>query len=403
MFKSPRSKVAAASAAVAASLVFHSTADADLFGVTVDAPGLLPVTVTGDSLFDLAENVIDSAGDFEQFEGTSFTGSLDYANLSNAIIVSGDALNPDAVRLQIPSIGFDRIFDDEDEAEEFLQNEGADTLARFIAVVNEQTLVGVTDGNPAALTAILADDAFRNYGEFRNPFVGYTQGGDATRLYGSAAFIDTDVGEGVLYEGAFSGAIGLTDHVAISLSIPGAVRDIEGSQTFFVGAQLGVPIKFTPATGPDQPFLWQVTPYALASGGGSQDQLAGGIVLGGGAVNLVGIKIGDFSITSGQQAVGYGGTPIEAGDFRFETDVGQTLLRGSLQATYGGTGSAAYITGGVAYTRFLDDAAVDDYVSPLAGIGLKFGRGNVLRVGYRGDIGDGFDMHRGELELRFSF
>jgi hypothetical protein len=38
----------------------------------------------------------------------------------------------------------------------------------------------------------------------------------------------------------------------------------------------------------------------------------------------------------------------------------------------------------------------------MAGVGLKFGRANVLRLGYRGDIGDGFDIHRGELEVRFA-
>ncbi len=399
-----RSKVSTASAVVVASLVAQQTADAqDLFGVTVDAPGLSPITVTGDSLFDLAESVVEQTGRFEQFEGTSFTGTLDYANLEDAIIVSGNAANSDQVRVQIPSIGFDRTFENEDEAEEFLRSDGADTLASFLSVVNQQTLVGVTDGNPAALTAILADDAFRNFAEFRNPFVGYSQGGDATRIYAGAAIINTDAGDGTLYEAAFSGAFKFSDNVGLSLSVPGGVRTIEGSQTFYLGAQLGLPIRLTPATTTDQPFMWQLSPYVTAAVGGSQDQLAGGVILGGGIVNLIGIKLGDFTLTSGQQVVGYGGTPIDVGDYRFETDVAQTLVRGSLHATYGGIGQSAYLTGGVAYTKFLDDAAVDSYFSPLAGVGLKFGSGNVFRIGYRGDIGDGFDMHRGELELRFSY
>ncbi len=389
-------------AAVAAAFVPAAAAQ-DLFGVTVTAPGEDSVTVTGSSLFDLAENVIESLGEFENFEGTSFTGSLDYAGLNDAIIVSGDAANADQVRVQIPSIGFDRVFDDEDEAEEFLRNDGADVVAEFISVVNRQTLVGVTDGNPAAVTALMADDAFRNFGEFRNPFIGYTQGGDALRLYGSAGVISTDIGDGTLYEGALTGGFKFTDRVGLVLSFPGGYREIEGSQTFFGGAQVGVPIKIAGDVTDDQPLIWQVTPYGLASVGGSQDQLSGGVILGGGLVNLLGVKLGDFTITSGQQLVGYGGTPIEVGDYRFETDVSQTLLRLSLQATYGGVGQTAYVTGGVAYTDFLDDAAVDNYFSPLAGVGFRLGAGSLFRIGYRGDFGDGYDTHRGEIELRLAY
>jgi len=400
----PRSLVGrpVALAAATAALLVVAEARADLFGVTVDAPGLDPVTVTGESLFDLAESVIESQDQFLQFEGTSFTGTLDYAGLDDAIIVSGDAGNPDSVRVQIPSIGFDRTFATEDEAEDFLQEDGADVVADFIRVVNEETLVGVTDGNPAALTAVLADDAFRNFAEFRNPFVGYSQGGDAVRFYGSAATISTDVGDGTLYQGALTFGAKFTDNVGLSLSVPGAYREIEGSQTFFGGLQLGLPINFA-SPGDDGGLLWQTTPYGLAAAGGSQDQLSGGIILGGGVVNLVGVRLGDFTISSGQQAVFYGGTPIEYDDFRFETEVDQTLVRASLQATYGGIGQNAFLTGGVAYTTYLDDAGVEDWISPMAGVGLKFGGGNVLRLGYRGDLGDGFDMHAGEVELRFAF
>ena len=79
------------------------------------------------------------------------------------------------------------------------------------------------------------------------------------------------------------------------------------------------------------------------------------------------------------------------------------MLRLSAQATYGGIGQSGFVTGGVLYTVFLDDAAVDSYVSPVLGVGLKLGSGSALRVGYRGDLGDGFDAHGGEIELRFAF
>ena len=372
----------------------------DLFGVTVTDDQGNSVTVTGESLFDLAENVIESQGDFERFEGTDFTGSLDYAGLDDAIVIDGNT--DDSVRVRIPSIGFDRTFADEDEAEEFLRQDGADTLAEFIGVVNRETLVGVTDGNPAALTATLADDAYRTFGGYRNPFGVDLQGAGGSRLYAAAVAIDTDVGGGVLYEAAVGGGVKFTDRVGLALSVPGTYREIEGSETYSVGAQLGLPVRLTPETTDDQPLLWQVTPYALAAVGGSQDQLAGGVILGGGVVNLVGLRAAGLTFHSSQQVAAYGGTPVEFGDYRFETEVDQTILRLGGHVTYGGEADSYYLTGGVIYTDFLDDAAVDSYVSPVAAVGFRLGATNLLRVGYRGDFGDGYDAHRAEVALRFS-
>ena len=395
---------AARRAAILAAAVLAPAAAAsaqDLFGVTVTGDDGETVTVTGSSLFDLAENVIESKGDFEQFEGRDFTGSLDYAGLDDAIVIGGNT--DDTVRVRIPSIGFDRTFDDEDEAEDFLRNDGADVVADFIAVVNKRTLVGVTDGNPAALTATLADDAYRNFGQFRNPFATHVQGGDAVRLYASAGSIDTDVGGGTLYEAALGTSIPFTDRVALTFSTPFAYRKIEGSETFSLGTQIGLPIQIAPPVSDTQPIVWQIAPYALAAGGGSQDQLAGGLILGGGAVNLVGVKLGRVVLHSAQQVAGYTGTPIEVGDFRFETEVDQVLLRVGAGLTYAGIGQPYYLHAGVAYTDFLNDAAVDSYLSPVAALGVNLGGENALRLGYRGDLGDGYDAHRGEIELRFAF
>ena len=372
-----------------------------LFGVTV-TDGTNTINVTGSSVFDLADDIFDRQGEFQQFDNTDFTASIDYAGLDDAIIVNGDA-DGQTVTIDIPSIGFSRTFNDPDEAEDFLRQEGAGVIADFIRVTNEQTLVGVTDGNPAALTATLSDDAFRNFGEFRNPFGTYVQGADGSRLYFAATSISTDVGDGYLIQGALSGGFKFTDNVGLSISLPGTFRDIEGSQTFSVGAQLGIPIKLTPETDDDQPFWWQITPYGLAAVGGSQDQLAGGVILGGGLVNFIGFKLGDFTVHSGQQVAFYDGTPIEYDDFEFETDVSQTIARVSLGGTYGGFDNGLFVTGGVIYTDFLDDAGVDNYLSPFAGVGLKLGKRSSFRIGYRGDFGDGYTAHTGEIELRFGF
>ena len=69
-------------------------------------------------------------------------------------------------------------------------------------------------------------------------------------------------------------------------------------------------------------------------------------------------------------------------------------------------GASGFIDGGASYTSFLTGgAAVDGYLSPVAGIGLRFGNSNAsaLRGGYHGDFADGYTAHGGSLLLSFAW
>ena len=286
---------------------------------------------------------------------------------------------------------------------DLIHTSNTDTVAQFIQVVNEQTLIGVTDGNPTALTALMTDESFRLFAQPRNPFADWAQGNDAGRLFVQGGLIQTDIGDGYIVDGALSTGFKITDRVGLTLSTPGSYRVIEDSATFTIGSIIGVPIKLTPAVDGDQPLLWQITPFGHIGGGGSEDQLSGGLILGGGIANQIGLRVGEFFIHSGQEFAVYSGQPIEVGDFRFETDVDQTIFKGDVGVIYGGFGdNSAYLDAGITYTQFLDDAAIDNYLSPYAAVGFKLGRSSLLRLGYRGDLADGFDTHRAELELRIA-
>jgi hypothetical protein len=54
------------------------------------------------------------------------------------------------------------------------------------------------------------------------------------------------------------------------------------------------------------------------------------------------------------------------------------------------------------YTDFLEEAGLDNYVSPFAAIGLRLGSKNVIRFGVAADLGDDYTMYRGEAEIRFA-
>lgn len=404
LFRSRAASVRSLLAGAVAVGLCATVARADLFGVNVDG-STDDVSVTGSSLLDLARNVADQQGQFSVFENQSFVASFNYAGLQNAVVVTSNSDNS-VLTLDIPSIGYTKTFDESEgdlggQIEDFLRQDGSGVLADFISVVNKQTLVGVTDGNPTALTALLANDAFRNYGEMRNPFTDHPLG-SGTRLYLNGGAISTDVGDGHIFEAALSSGFAFTERVGLSFSTPVSYRNLEDSETFTMGFIAGLPIRLTPETTDDQPMFWQVTPNFHMAGGGSADQLSGGLIIGGGVTNLVGVKLGDFFLSSGQHLSGYGGQPIDVGDYTFETEVGQGIFKGSASLTYGGFGESAFLQGGLVYTDFLDDAAVDNYVTPFAGLGLKLGSSSVFRIGYSADLADGFTVHRGEVEFRFA-
>ena len=63
----------------------------------------------------------------------------------------------------------------------------------------------------------------------------------------------------------------------------------------------------------------------------------------------------------------------------------------------------AFVDAGVTYTSFLQDAAVDNYLTPTAGLGLRFGDAGAFRVGYTGDFADGYTSHGGTAQIVFAW
>ena len=386
-----------------------AAARAELFSVTVDGTQN-DRTISSNSLINLANDVTDQSGDFAVFQGPGVHRQLQLRRpperrrrqLQRRQQRRHGSTSPASAspRPSTPANG-----DVGNQIEDFLKADGAGVVADFISVTNKQTLVGVTDGNPTALTAQIANEAFRLYGDYRNPFADYGQGSDGLRVYFNGASINTDVGSGYLLEGALTSELPLhrprrpEPRLLRRLPQHRAERDLHRRLPRRPADQA-----HAPQTNESQPFYWSVTPNFHIAGGGSADQLSGGVILGGGVTNLVGLKLGDFFLSTGQSFTGYGGQPVTVQDYDFETNVGQSIFKASLALTYGGTGTGqrAFVQGGIVYTDFLDDAAVDNYVTPFAGVGLNLFGDSVFRVGYAADLADGFTVHRGEAEFRFA-
>jgi len=96
------------------------------------------------------------------------------------------------------------------------------------------------------------------------------------------------------------------------------------------------------------------------------------------------------------------GFPIDIGDYDFDTDLSQQILKNGIDVAID-LGPGALLDVGITYTNFLEDAAVDNYWSPTAGISFRFSPDSGLRIAYQGDFGDGFQAHGGNVMLYLNY
>jgi hypothetical protein len=104
--------------------------------------------------------------------------------------------------------------------------------------------------------------------------------------------------------------------------------------------------------------------------------------------------------TMANQISFFEGFPIDVGEYDFETDLSQQVLKNGLKLTYA-VNRDFLLDAGLTYTNFLSDAAVENYLTPSAGMVFRFGETGGLRVAYRGDFGDGYAAHGGGVMLFF--
>jgi hypothetical protein len=367
-------------------------------------------TATGSNVINLVENLIESQADFAAFQNQSFDASLDYGRISNAIQFQRNAAGTSAT-LTIPSTGFSRTFTGTSDADlrkqiyDFLIKEGATEYARFLKQVNETSVLGVTDGNPQAATAILANSAYFKFGLQRSPLdagslAGSTPFGSGLRLDGFAGMIDTDEGDGYFLTGEISTISRLGDRIGIAFALPFSYRDVEGAKVYTGGLEFALPIVVLKPTA-GRGLIWQVTPNVTGGASGSEDLAAGGLFFGGGATSSLSIPFGNTAtITIGNGIYFFQGYPLDIAGYSWDTDLDQQVLKNGIKLTQGI--GPLYIDVGATYTNFLQDAAVESYVTPTFGVGGNLGTMGI-RVAYHGDFADNYRSHGAAVSLYWNF
>ena len=368
------------------------------------------VTASGSSVIDLVSNLIQSESQFSGFQDQAFNASLDYGAVNNAIQFQRNAAGTSAT-VTIPSTGFSRTFTGANEQEvrdkirDFLLKDGTKQYARFLRAVNERSVLGVTDGNPQAATAILSNSAFFKFGLQRSPLdagslAAHPPSGSGLRFDVSGGVEDTDEGDGFFVGGSISGVTRLGGRVGLSLAAPFHYREVEGAQVYTGGIELALPIVVVaPSSG--RGIVWQLTPDAVVGAAGSAEFAAGGTFFGAGVTSSLSVPLGrGTAITMGNGIYFYQGYPLDFGDYSWDTDLEQRVLKNGLKLTQ--NLGPVYLDVGVTYTNFLEEAAVDHYVTPTVGLG--FGSGSMgLRLAYQGDSADGYRSHGGNVAIYLNY
>ncbi len=433
-------------------LTGHRTTAQDLFSITAVGNGANTVTATGSNVLDLAESAIETFDAFSSLDGQNVVATLNYAGAADTARFTINASETVAI-LEFPNIGFSRTFtgsnadDLSDQIEDFIEEDGADVYAQVLEQLNRQTVVAVLDGNPFATTAILARHTFDLYGvgtagpawsnlyrfqyDLAPEFDGNSAGGDYVASYDDGyteagydsdgpfgwyainpRFSSIEAGpfDGVSGGVDLAGGLNFNETLGISAGVTLQYVDYEDTEIFHSSGHFAVPINLIPRNR-THPVSWQVTPFVTTGFGGSVDAVAGGAFYGFGGATNVRFQLGDTTtLTLGGQIVYYDGYDVEYDDYEFNTDLSQSIVTAGANITQllDGTDGHLYVTGGANYYEFLDDAAVQRWIQPEIGLGVRFNEAFRMQASYRPIFGDAigdqdYVAHTGQLSLVFTY
>jgi hypothetical protein len=389
----------------------------DLFILEAPGGGVVPSTQreSGHDVEQLLEDYLLRQG---PFLGLSGPATLDYLGIPNAARLEPN-LSGTQVTVQIPSIGFSRSFtgtsrsDVEHQIEDFFENSGAHELAKFYEKTTSRTPLALLDGNPRSTTALFTRGAFDRFGlGALRTREGYGRTEDVFGhfdLYARAGggAIDADPFEDLWVADASLTLGGdVASRVGLYLSGIGQYRSYDGADIYDAGLELALPIAILLPS--DASLVrWAITPFVQSGGGGSQDTLSGGFMVGGGGVSSLGLNFGALELTIANQLVYYGGVDLgEIDGISFDTELDQWITRNGVKLAFFPLGTQAlWLEAGASATHFLGtNAAVDWYASPFAGVGVKLFDVLRLRLGWESDFGESdYAAHTGRAEVGFEF
>jgi hypothetical protein len=371
-------------------LVCRIASAGDFLSLTATTTSGPPLTVTesGSDIRTLFRDTLQERNQFASLSGPSGGASLNFGKVPNAVLFTRKAAGTSA-NVSIPRSGFSKTFA-APNATAVSQNVQSDLTKQPSAGNLSQTLAGlakwsVVDGNPTAATAFVANDAFYRWGLPTNR---ETTGG--MWIAGSDEAIHAGGLNGTFATGAVGGEIPILDNVALSIDFAGNYRDVEGARSYTIASSVwGLPIEVYKSPLLDG-FDWTLTPYIFGGASFSKQLVSGGGIYGLGGVSSLGYRTGPFTFILANQINYSLGLSLSYESIHYSNaHLNSTLLKNGVQVVWA-PNENLFADGGIAYTNFLQSAAVKNYWSPSVGIGWHFNNATTIRVGLRGDYANGY-------------
>jgi len=355
----------------------------DLFGVEVTYGGGT-ISQSASSLPDLVEAIISNQGAFAPLLGNDFTGSLTYYGIPDAVTVEvqGDT------QLTVTSTltGLNRTFtgtdrnDLKDQLTDWLLKEGGNEVAQLMREAAKRSTAAITDGNPSSATARMADSAFGTFGLYPATRVmrGSIQGKySGIWVHGRQSKADTPIGtvDNTEYGLNIPWWLHFGRHVSLIGNMSGRYMDAEGAEIFGGGLDLGLGIRPV-VRGEGDRFGWQVTPFAGLHGFGTYDGAAAGLLDQFGVANRFEFKLfDDVLLVVASQFSFFDSLQFKIEDVEIDPEVKQQVLKNGLMVDVPFFSmKSVYVNGFVVDTRFLEDAAVDNYQTAGGGLSIRGSR-----------------------------
>lgn len=345
--------------------------------------------VEDSSLPNLLSDFISGDGAFLALSGeNTYSGNLRYFGLNDALTIAIDHDPNGVINIHLTSIlteldvTITATSEDDLEAKlvEWLYLEGGKEAAKLLQEAIKTSAATITDGNPGATTAQMANSTFYTFGLFQNTsreqnMRGFESGAHIALWVNSSSYtINTRAGK--LEGSSTSINIPLWLHFGPRVSFVGNTlfdfNSLEGTEFYGLGANIGM--AFRPVLRiEDDRFGWEITPYLGGQGIASVDGVTAAVLGQFGMINRFEWRFFDRSLLSFvTQYSTYNNLRIEINDYELATPIEQDIVKNglmydmpvfSLRSLY----ANLYLVD----TRFLEDAKVDNYQTLGGGLSYR--------------------------------
>lgn len=394
--------------------VFNATAKSpfEIIATPVNQPA---ITASGSNLTDFLGALFNAQDQFQQLNNRAYFASLTFLGVPNAITFQTNAPGT-AVTMTLRPIGINETFtggsrqEVDDQIEDYFKKRGVSAISDFLAAIAKESTVAVTDGNPNAATSVAASSTFMAQGFTPVDEIGVGVGQDAAPdgtpakpRFGSfglgfnAGRFEAAGLEGETIDFSLSGlSIGFGERVRLLTPVYLNYMKVEGAQVAGLGANLALPIRFK-VMGKDNAWNWRVTPMAGINARASVDLAGGALLWQGGLINSVDYRVSPkLVVCFVNQLTVHKSIKLEYDDFSFDPKVNQQILKNGLRVV---SPLTRRIIGDffAVDTRFLKDAAVDQFWSFGGSIGFRVSQRFNLTLGANYDTGDNFKSYSAGL------